>query len=464
MNKEKMNEMQSLMKKIHEAMRISKEKQVKIEDNEKKLYEETRIMMVEKGKEELEKLKKEKEEFDKMTVSNLTFAKKQIILLKAEAEKEFQKNLIKRQRLERKNQRKKKEIFDKMKAFKERNYGNKEMLEQIETVSNKAEEKLNQEYLSNLKEIEEDIRDINKSKTQIDSWEKDIDNYSLDLNVADKVKADAENEIKKDAERKYYEDLAKKLKEQAHYEDLADELVAQAEKEKEQEQNEEGQDQNDEDEIGEQGVEQGENGEEEPDKKVVTVRNNRVFDGAYEAPAVHESAEASHEGGEVAHEDEGYDGEDYDDEGLEEEDDKKKPGFFKRLFNKIKEFIKKVVTKVKNGFKKLTTKKVEALDSAEKELEEDLEGLEGLEGELTADDIRKEVEKAAAEQEEPAEKPKEEGIRDRVKADPETIKQLNGVAEKEKHREAHEQEDDDRIWDYLPKPAENKNDDKEPDL
>ena len=74
------------------------------------------------------------------------------------------------------------------------------------------------------------------------------------------------------------------------------------------------------------------------------------------------------------------------------------------------------------------------------------------------------MEKAAAEQEEPAEKPKEEGIRDRVKADPETIKQLNGVAEKEKHREAHEQEDDDRIWDYLPKPAENKNDDKEPDL
>ena len=62
MDEKKLEALKTLMEKIHETMRISKEKQALIEEKEKKLYEETRIMMVEKGKAELEELKKEKKE------------------------------------------------------------------------------------------------------------------------------------------------------------------------------------------------------------------------------------------------------------------------------------------------------------------------------------------------------------------------------------------------------------------
>ena len=83
------------------------------------------------------------------------------------------------------------------------------------------------------------------------------------------------------------------------------------------------------------------------------------------------------------------------------------------------------------------------------------------------------MEKAAAEQDEPAEKPKEEGIRDRLKADQATTDRIKSVTEKhikaqeQEDIKAHEQEDDDRIWDYLPKqgnddiPSYLKTDDKE---
>ena len=67
----------------------------------------------------------------------------------------------------------------------------------------------------------------------------------------------------------------------------------------------------------------------------------------------------------------------YDKEELADGDDKEfmkqkeeKKGFFKRIFDKIKEIIKKVVTTVKNGFAKLTSKEVKALESAKEKIEE----------------------------------------------------------------------------------------------
>ena len=113
MDEKKLEALKTLMEKIHETMRISKEKQALIEEKEKKLYEETRIMMVEKGKAELEDLKKDKKEFDEMTIPALISAKKQILQIKKEIEKEYIQYQLDGQKLEREKEEKIKEISDK---------------------------------------------------------------------------------------------------------------------------------------------------------------------------------------------------------------------------------------------------------------------------------------------------------------------------------------------------------------
>ena len=110
--------------------------------------------------------------------------------------------------------------------------------------------------------------------------------------------------------------------EQKHYEELAAQLEEQAKREKEEE--------HDEEEYDEEEYDEEEHDEEEYD--------DEIFDGEYEE--------------------------------YEEEQKEEKKGFFKRIFDKIKEIIKKVVTTVKNGFAKLTSKEVKALESAKEKIEE----------------------------------------------------------------------------------------------
>ena len=62
--------LKDLMEKIDEAMRITREKQTKIDEKQQELREETRIIVVEEGKVELEGLKQEKAEFDEMTFNS----------------------------------------------------------------------------------------------------------------------------------------------------------------------------------------------------------------------------------------------------------------------------------------------------------------------------------------------------------------------------------------------------------
>ena len=231
MDKEKLEKLETLMEKIRETMRISKEKQALIDNKEKELYEETRIMMVEKGKAELEELKKEKKEFDEMTIPALISAKKQILQIKKKLEtEEYIQYQLDGQKLDREKQEKEKELSDKMKIMMQRNSGNEKMIEQINITSKRAKEKLDEEYDSKDKALDNKYAEIVDALIATNTWEPEIDSYSLELDVADKVQADAEREIKEEAERKakHYEDLAKKLEEQAHYEDLADKLEEQA--------------------------------------------------------------------------------------------------------------------------------------------------------------------------------------------------------------------------------------------
>ena len=124
--------------------------------------------------------------------------------------------------------------------------------------------------------------------------------------------------------------------EQKHYEELAAQLEEQAKREKEEEHEEEEheeeeheEEEHDEEEYWGADLDEEEHGEEYDDEE--------IFDGEYEE--------------------------------YEEQKEEKK-GFFKRIFDKIKEIIKKVVTTVKNGFAKLTSKEVKALESAKEKIEE----------------------------------------------------------------------------------------------
>ncbi len=143
---------------------------------------------------------------------------------------------------------------------------------------------------------------------------------------------------------------------------------------------------------------------EEPDKQSeeqgqetfeTTDTDNRYYESAeiIEEDDGTEYDEEEHD--EEEHDEEEYDDEEYDDEEhddeeheeeydaaehdeifdgeyeeYEEEQKEEKKGFFKRIFDKIKEIIKKVVTTVKNGFAKLTSKEVKALESAKEKIEE----------------------------------------------------------------------------------------------
>lgn len=235
-------------------------------------------------------------------------------------------------------------------------------------------------------ECEKDLENITKKLDEL-NIEEEKSNKKFD-NTKNKFEMLCDKyEIKEKIKQKmHYEDLAKKIKEQAHYENIADELVAQSEKEKEQEQNEDELDQNDEVEIGEQG----DNVEE------VTFVDAELAEEY--APVAKEYVPAAEE---------------HDENEIEDEEEKK-PGFFKRLFNKIKDAINKVVSKIKNRFKKLTSKDVKALDSAKEKIEE----IEGQEPEEL-----KEQEKEL------------EGVRAEVdlKDNEEVMQALKGTEEKFKH-------------------------------
>ena len=87
-------ELSELMDKISNAMKLSDKKQKTMDSKDEKLHKQTKVMVVEEGKQELEELKQEKEEFDEMTVNSLVYSKEQVLLLKEESEQQFQKMLL----------------------------------------------------------------------------------------------------------------------------------------------------------------------------------------------------------------------------------------------------------------------------------------------------------------------------------------------------------------------------------
>ena len=160
------------MKKIQESMKLSDSKQNEIDELTKKLYEETRIMMVEKEKEEIKTKEAEKTEFDEMTTQALLNAKKDVLTLKQSMEKDYIQKLLETQQQE-------KAIHERFAKMIQRD-PTEEMLNRLKQSRDKALETLKVKKETLQKEHENQVKNIN-------SWEKDIEKYAIKLEVLDKV-------------------------------------------------------------------------------------------------------------------------------------------------------------------------------------------------------------------------------------------------------------------------------------
>ena len=174
MEKMSYEEILDLMGKIYEAMDISRNKQVQIDDKDNKLHEETRILMVEEGKKEIESLKQQKEEFDEMTVNSLVTAKKQILTIREESERQYQEMLIKT--LEKQH-----EIERKLQSMRAGELSD-EKLKWAENSAEKARENVNAE----MKEFQEKYFE---QRVNLDQYEKDINEFAFDIGMEDRLEA-----------------------------------------------------------------------------------------------------------------------------------------------------------------------------------------------------------------------------------------------------------------------------------
>ncbi len=171
-NKGDFQKLEEYMNKIKESMKLSNSKKAEIEQLNKKLYEETRIMMVDQEKAELENKKSEKKEFDEMTTQALINAQKDIIALREKLEKDYTKMLLDMQKQE-------KEVEEKFVKMMQREPTD-EKVNWINQSKEKALEALRTKRENSQKEHNEKMVDIK-------NWENEIQSYAIELNVLDKI-------------------------------------------------------------------------------------------------------------------------------------------------------------------------------------------------------------------------------------------------------------------------------------
>ena len=171
-NKLREENLTELMTKIEEAMNMTRDKQADIDEKQKALREETRIIVVEEGKVEIEDLKKAKAEFDEMTFNAFVNASREIKEIREESEKEYQDKLI--STLERK-----KDIEEKLISMKKRDL-TPEKLEMVEQTAKKALENASNEM--------EEFQNVHfERRKKLDDWEKQISSWALELGFEDKL-------------------------------------------------------------------------------------------------------------------------------------------------------------------------------------------------------------------------------------------------------------------------------------
>ncbi len=202
-NKENNESLSKYMEKIVEAMKQSKEKQDTIDYKTNQLREENRFVLVEDGKKEVSRLKQEKEEFDKMTIKALIYARKQVLLNKKNVEKEYQE-------MAEKVLKSQKEIEAKLRAFLSREITD-EKREIVKESAKKSEMKL-KEHMDKFQHL------LMLKRAKLDEYEKNIEAFALQLGVEDKIKMtyneNAKNKVELTLDEKELLDEEKSKKEQ----------------------------------------------------------------------------------------------------------------------------------------------------------------------------------------------------------------------------------------------------------
>ncbi len=171
-NIEEVKELEELMGKIAEAMQQSRNKQAAIEAKDYELHNETRPMVVDEGKVQLEDMKKDKEEFDEMTINALKRTQERVMGLKEKTEQEYN------QRLE-KSVNRTNEIRRKLEGIKA-HFEDPETITRAEESANRAIQK-EEESMSAYQARHEDMRGT------LDNAENDLRNYAIELDALDEV-------------------------------------------------------------------------------------------------------------------------------------------------------------------------------------------------------------------------------------------------------------------------------------
>ena len=187
-NKRKYEELKKYMKKIQDSMKISYSKQDEISDLTKKLYSETRIMMVEKEKEEIKAKEDEKKEFDEMTTQALINAKRDIVSLKENIEKDYMHSLLEMQQQEKRIQDRYVKMLHRALDYEIEMLDSNDKDKRIKKPSRDDIQRIRKNELEALKLKRENLQKEHETQVKnMKDWEQDIEKYAIDLNVLNTV-------------------------------------------------------------------------------------------------------------------------------------------------------------------------------------------------------------------------------------------------------------------------------------
>ena len=170
---DKMKELIELMGKIDEAMEMTKNNQKDIDNIRSSLMPETRPMVIEKKKAEIEEKENAKKEFDEMTVPAILRAKGDILIIREQSEKEYQDKLIE-------TVEKRKRIESKLKSMEGKGLDDEKL-----SMARKSAEKALTTVNEEMKEYQE--KHFSK-REKLAEFEKKVEDYAIELGIEEELK------------------------------------------------------------------------------------------------------------------------------------------------------------------------------------------------------------------------------------------------------------------------------------
>jgi len=169
--------LEELMAKIDKAIVQSRSRRDSIEGLNNDLYEETRPMMVEKLKKDIEDAKEQKEELDDITRAHLINVQKEVLSLRKENEEKLQETILN-------GIEEKRKIDDRLKRKMEEYANTGRTLEDFEKIKNYAATA--RENLE--KELEKAKQRHLKLRSALAEMEENVEKYAIELDVLEELK------------------------------------------------------------------------------------------------------------------------------------------------------------------------------------------------------------------------------------------------------------------------------------